>query len=112
MMPSKPTPKAVLRHCSPSPGFLGPVHQNNRRTTECYGNAAIASINDASRPFGVMAFRLAISRISTRSLRQNPTSSRWGKAVGRGVAGKRAVAERGDRARRRVFVSALDGWMP
>ena len=112
MMPSKPTPMAALRYCSPSPESLGPVHQHNRRTTECYGNAAIASISDASEPFGVMALRLAVSRISTRSLRQNPTSSRWGKAVGRGVADKRAVAERGDRARRRVFVLALDGWMP
>jgi hypothetical protein len=112
MMPSKPTPMTASRHCSPSPGFLGPVHQHNRRTTECYGIAAIASISESSGTFGVMALRLAISRISTRSLRQNPTSSGWGKVVGRGVADKRAVAERGDRARRRVFVLALGGWMP
>ena len=112
MMPSKPTPIAALRHCSSSPEIHVPVHQHNPGTTESYGNAAITSISDASGLFGVMALRLAVSRISTRSLRQNPTSSRWGKAVGRGVADKHAVAERGDRARRRVFVLALDGWMP
>jgi hypothetical protein len=106
------TPMAALRHRSQLSRIFGPLNQHNRGTTGCYGNSAITSILDASGPFGVMALRLAITRVSTRSLRQNPTSSRWGKVVGGIVAGKRAVAEGGDRARRRVFVSALDGWMP
>ena len=112
MTSSESTPMAALRHRSQLSRILDSLNQHNRGTTGCYGNSAITSIIDASEPFGVMALRHAIPRVSIRSLRQNPTSSRWGKVVGGGVAGKRALAEGDDRARRRVFVSALDGWMP
>ena len=112
MMGRESTSMVALRHRNQLSRIFSPLNQRNRGTTRCYGNSAITSITDASGPFGVMALRLAITRVSTRSLRQNPTSSRWGKVVGRIVAGKRAVAEGDDRARRRVFVSTLDGWMP
>ena len=112
MTSNESTAMAALRHRSQWPRIFAPLNQHNRGTTGCYGNSAITSIIDASGPFGVMALRLAITRVSTRSLRQNPTSSRWGKVVGGGVAGKRAVTEWSNQARRRAFVSALDGWMP
>ena len=112
MTGNESTAMAALRHRSQWPRIFAPLNQHNRGTTGCYGNSAIISIIDVSGPFGVMALRHVIPRVSIRSLRQNPTSSRWGKVVGGGVAGKRAVAEGDDRARRRVFVSALDGWMP
>jgi hypothetical protein len=60
---------------------------------------------------GVMPSRLGISPRVPHRLRQKPTSKRRGKAVGRGLTNRCGPMRYSNRARRRVFVVAPEGWM-